>query len=144
MTIPHGWRALLALIPLLAAACSDQVPVWPAPAAQQVLADSLRMAPGDAVFVGGLRLDFLGVSEDSRCPMDVVCIWQGNATVQIAVGLGRGLSFPRTLNTSEPDARVDYAGYRVTLLQLLPVPRANVPIAPEDYRAMFRVESLED
>jgi hypothetical protein len=135
------WLVLTAMLQF--AACADADPVWPPPAAQQVLADSIRMAPGDVVVVRQLRLTFLEVSEDSRCPIDAACVWQGNAAVQIAVGLGRGVALPRTLNTSEA-LYLDFGGYRVTLLELLPAPRAGVSIPPEDYRAVFRVEALED
>jgi hypothetical protein len=144
MTTRPGRLVLAALTPLLGAACADQVPGGPAPAAQEVLADSLVMAPGDAVVVGHLWLAFLEVAEDSRCPIDVVCVWQGNAAVQIAVGLGRGPGVPRTLNTSEPDVPVEFGGYRVTLLQVRPAPQAGVPILSEDYRAVFQIEALED
>jgi hypothetical protein len=124
--------------------CVDDDPVEPTPSAQEVLADSLSMAPGDVVLLGSLRLAFLEMSEDSRCPIDAVCVWQGNAAVRIAVGLGRGVSLPRTLNTSEPDESVDFGGYRVRLLQVQPAPRAGVPIPPEDYRALFRVSRVLD
>ena len=31
----------------------------------------------------GLRVTFNGVSEDSRCPTDAVCVWAGNAALQV-------------------------------------------------------------
>jgi hypothetical protein len=143
MTTRNGWLALAALASLVAVACEDQAPEGPVPTAQEVLADSVELAPGYVIVVGSLRLTFLEVSQDSRCPIDVVCIWQGNAAVEIALAIGDGVGVPRTLETYRPDVGVDFEGYRVTLLRLLPAPQASEVIAPGDYRAMFRVERLE-
>jgi hypothetical protein len=132
-----------ALLFLLGVGCGT-APAAPSPSAQETLADSVLMAPGEEVAVGILRLGFQEVSSDSRCPVDAVCIWQGNAAVEIAVGLGEGPSHPKTLNTSEGTPAVDFSGFRVTLLEVQPAPRADIPISPADYRARFRIQALAD
>ncbi|MDH4350586.1 MAG: hypothetical protein OEW56_05520 [Gemmatimonadota bacterium] len=143
MTVREHRLVPATLLFLVGIGCGTD-PAAPAPSTQAILADSVLMAPGAEVAVGILRLSFLEVSSDSRCPVDVVCIWQGNAAVEIAVGLGEGPSHPKTLNTSEGMPAVDFNGFRVTLLDLQPAPRAGVAIPPEDYRARFRVEALAD
>lgn len=143
MTIRSGWLALSVLASLVGVACEDQSPEGPGPAAQEVLADSVELAPGETAVVGSVRVSFLEVSEDSRCPIDVVCIWQGNAAVEIALAVGDGGGVPGTLETYRPDVGVELDGYRVMLLRLLPAPLAGEVTAPGDYRAMFRVERLE-
>lgn len=137
-------RCLALPVVLMALACADEGPSGPLPAVQEVLADSLELAPGQEVLVGIFRLSFLEVSSDSRCPVDAVCVWQGNAAVEIAVGVGEGPSHPRTLDTADGIPTVDFSGFRVTLLDLRPVPHAGVPIPAGDYRARFRVEALAD
>jgi hypothetical protein len=144
MTKRFGGLALAALVSLVGAACTDQVPVGHPPTVQEVLADSVQLAPGGVVVVGSLRLTFLEVSGDSRCPIDAVCIWEGNAAVEVAVGLGRGVSVRQTLHTSGPQTSVYHGGYRVTLLQLLPAPRASTPTPPDAYRASFRIVTLDE
>jgi hypothetical protein len=129
---------------LMALACADDGSAGPLPVAQEVLADSVELAPGQELSVGTFRLSFLEVSSDSRCPEDVVCVWQGNAAVEIAVGMAEGPSHPRTLNTAAGLPAVDCSGFRVTLLELRPAPHAGVPIPAQDYRARFRVEALTD
>jgi hypothetical protein len=143
MTDRRRWLAVAALFALGWIGCGD-TPEAPLPSAQEILADSLQLAPGEEVAVGLLRLGFREVSSDSRCPVDAVCIWQGNAAVEIWVGLGEGPSHPRTLNSSEAAPSVDFGGFRVTLLAVLPEPRAGIAIPPADYRAAFRVEALAD
>jgi len=137
-------RGLLTIPALVAVLCCSAAATGPSAVVQEVLADSVQLAPGQETTVGLLRLAFVGVSGDSRCPTDVVCIWQGNAAVEITLGLGEGPSHPYTLNTGIEPHAVDFNGFRVTLVNVRPAPRTDKPIAPADYRAQFRVEALAD
>jgi hypothetical protein len=100
--------------------------------------------PGQGLEVGALTLVFDGVENDSRCPADVVCVWEGDATVHFSIGFtNREILAPVRLlelhtGGSAPHAASGY-GYRVTLTGLEPLPRAGVPIKPEDYRATVEV-----
>lgn len=90
----------------------------------------------------GLRIKFISVKEDSRCPADVTCVWAGNAAVQLSVSLrGRG-SKTLTLNTSKSlpaSGENQYRGYKFKLVELSPYPRSNRKIAPGDYVATLLV-----
>lgn len=112
-----------------------------APNTQELSVDSLVLAPGQEALVQTLRLSFLRVAQDSRCPVDAVCVWQGDAAVTIALGLGTGPVYPFTLHTTEGTSTAEFGGYRVTLLGLLPDPLAGVGIPQEAYEAGFRVET---
>ena len=37
--------------------------------------------------LGNLQIRFIGVPEDSRCPLDVECVWAGNAKIVLGVSL---------------------------------------------------------
>jgi len=140
MTTRYGPICLAVLFPLWGTGC-DSTPVTPLPSAQETLADSVQLAPGGQISAGGLLLTFVEATDDSRCPVDVTCIWQGTALVHVVLRAGVGAGTPEVLNPFDR-ASVDFSGYRVTLLGLLPVPREGIAIDPEDYRASFRVESL--
>ena len=76
-------RIYLAVFCLLAVtACSEKSPAAPSPVSREVV-----LAPGQtaAVAEAGITLRFEGVSGDSRCPIDAICITGGDALVQIAV-----------------------------------------------------------
>jgi len=141
MTVRHRVVPVLFLLVSVGVGC-DRQPTEPVPSAQEGLADSLVLAPGDEVDVGLLRLAFQAVSSDSRCPVDAVCIWQGNAAIEITVSLGDGPGHPETLDTSDGTPSVDFDGFRITLLAVLPLPHAGVAIPQGDYRAAFRVEEI--
>jgi hypothetical protein len=100
----------------------------------------LRVA--SEVDVGGasLRIRFDRVSEDSRCPVGVTCIWEGDAVVRLTVTRDRA-STAVELHANARFAREHaYDGYLVRLLDLQPLPTAGGPVSPPDYVATLVVE----
>lgn len=90
-----------------------------------------------------LRLNFGEVLEDSRCPVDVTCVWQGNGKVVIGIAAGMGPTHALFLNTSVEPRSVVWSGIRVTLLELTPAPHSETEIPLEEYRVRLRLEPLE-
>lgn len=87
---------------------------------------------GENVFLKDYQMNvtFKKVTEDSRCPKDANCIWEGVATVEIE--MTGTYSRPRTitLNTiTDTDKKYTntgiYAHHRITLVQLLPESKPN-------------------
>ena len=99
---------------------------------------------GHEVAVNGsvVRLAFGQVLSDSRCPVDVNCVWAGNAEVELGIRAGMGPTIPLRLNTTLDPRSAEQLGLRVTLLELKPAPRAGKTIKPEDYSVRVRVEAL--
>ena len=46
---------------------------------------TLEVGQSALVDDSGLRVTLLGVADDSRCPTDVQCVWEGDARVAVAV-----------------------------------------------------------
>lgn len=138
---------LAAALLLATAACSG--PVEPAPSAQEASferAGDLHLSIGETKVVPGtsVRVTFVGVAEDSRCPVDVVCVWQGNveAVLDLEVA-GSGPAVRAHLNTAvEPDA-VGFGGLTFTIAAVRPLPYDGREIDPEDYRIALGVEDGE-
>ncbi len=131
------------LIPLLLALAA-------ASCVQSTLLESLVHAPLDAVFtlqVGQqavikdtpLQLRFVSVPEDSRCPVEVDCVWAGDARVRLLVSFAD--SAEKTLDLhSFLEPRFEFVrGYRITLERLEPAPRSEARIPQERYAADLRV-----
>ena len=89
-----------------------------------------------------LRMSFAAVLEDSRCPSDVVCVWEGNAKVEIGIGAGTGPTSALQLNTSVEPRTVEWNDVLVTLLEVTPPPVSDVPIADADYTVRLRLEPI--
>jgi hypothetical protein len=92
-----------------------------------------------AVVDDDVRLTLKGVSEDSRCPIDVTCVWEGDAKVSVEVITPT----PRAEHELHTSARFDreakHGAYRITLVKLEPAPRSTAPPSAADYRATLLV-----
>ena len=91
--------------------------------------------------IGGsaVRVRFAAVVEDSRCPSNAVCAWQGNAGVRLELS-GAGESRSLQLNTALEPQIVEYGGMRFRLVGLTPYPVAGQPApAPGSYEATLLV-----
>lgn len=107
------------------------------------LGREFKLKAGRQVTVKGtkLRIRFVAVENDSRCPSDVTCVWAGNAAVQFQLGTGRG-SKTVTLNTSKSPSfagETEYRGHKVKLVDLSPYPRSDRKIVRRDYTATLLV-----
>jgi len=130
---------LVCLLAATAAAC-DESPTGPS-----VSVDArFTLAPGATASVRGrgVTLRFEGVTGDSRCPGDAVCIQGGDAVVKV-VASGDGGSLTLDLHTGDSSrASVTYGSVKVTLVELTPYPFSSLPaIKPGDYRATLVVSA---
>jgi hypothetical protein len=80
---------------------------------------------------------FRGVTNDSRCPSDVQCVWAGNAVAGFDLS-GAGQS-DASLNTTLDPRSVSYGGYTILLVGLKPAPRTGSTIPALEYVATLRV-----
>jgi hypothetical protein len=123
---------------LFATACDEGSPTGPTVPLER----QFTLAPGESASVEGtpLRVQFLRVSGDSRCPADAVCIQGGDAIVHVRVVEAAGAEYQ--LHTGgPPHAVVTPGGFRVELVQLQPYPFSGRTIEPGNYRATFVVSS---
>jgi len=91
---------------------------------------------------GVMRVVLLAVRNDSRCPVDVQCVWAGNAEVELGVAFGEGPTVPYVLNTGLSPRAVVVGTYRLTLADLRPA-RVSVRTIPQDqYVATVRLQRL--
>ncbi|MCI0558505.1 MAG: hypothetical protein MN733_08425, partial [Nitrososphaera sp.] len=102
-----------------------------------------QIAINETVAVAGsdISVKFYNVTEDSRCPSDVVCVWAGQVTAMVGVtqnstDLGRfSLTLGAGSNTSTAEQKV--GAYTIKLTQVDPYPTSSQPTSPGDYIAML-------
>jgi hypothetical protein len=104
----------------------------------------LMLGYGEEKSVGGsvLRVAFVRVVKDSRCPVDVVCVWAGNAAVELGIRMGMDPTFPLQIDTTLEPRFTDWNDVRVTILELLPQPREGDPPRPEGYTVKIRLQRI--
>jgi hypothetical protein len=131
-------RSLLSLLALGLTTCGLSTDP-----SQQVEGD-IRVEVGEEAEIPGtvLRIWFIQVNADSRCPSGAVCIWEGDAEVAIGLTAGSGPTQLAAIHTREDPRFVDFSGVRVTLADLVPYPREGVPTSPDAYVAGFDIEPL--
>jgi hypothetical protein len=127
----------VALICLVAVAgCDDGSPSVPTAPIDMAFV----IAPGETTAIKdtSIRIRFVGVSGDSRCPADALCIQGGDALVRIEVLSFGGGAKGYDLHTADTRPVVD-DGLTIGLVQLAPYPFSGRTIQQSEYRATLRV-----
>jgi hypothetical protein len=133
------WMRLLVVILCLfsVTACDEQTPAGPS----VTVNERFTLAPSEVATVRDvdLRVQFMTVTGDSRCPEDALCIQGGDAIVNIRVVDG-GATSEYELHTGDSSrATVTHKQVRIGLVELQPYPFSSRTIAPGDYRATLTV-----
>lgn len=101
------------------------------------------LKPGQQRVVSTLRIKFIEVVEDSRCPQNANCVWAGNAKVKIQVTSKRSGTRVFEMNTFSGPKGNQFEGYAINLESLTPGRRTSDPIRPSSYRATISVSRLK-
>jgi hypothetical protein len=108
------------------------------------LGGSATLNPGESYTSGdgNVTVTVLQVLEDSRCPADAMCIWQGNVKVLVEITVGTETQ-QATLTLGElldgDVTSVTIAGHTVELTQVEPYPLASQPTDPADYEVTLKI-----
>jgi hypothetical protein len=135
----------------LCAAVAGCTPTPTDPASTALALDgTVELAVGSEVLVPGtdVKIRLREVAEDSRCPVDLACIWEGNARV-IIVTVIDGIEQAHALNSSsaewlEGSTRVEAGSHTITFESLLPEPRDGVAIPQKEYRLTILLSTADD
>jgi hypothetical protein len=107
---------------------------------QQPLGRSFDLRSGATAGVeGGLSVRFDRVVSDSRCAIDAICIWEGDAVLSVTLSTSNAAQRDAEIHTQPAQSEVVYGQHRVSLSALAPYPRSGLPTRPEDYVATFIV-----
>ncbi|MGH9946624.1 MAG: hypothetical protein ACRD6X_05430 [Pyrinomonadaceae bacterium] len=88
-----------------------------------------------------IKVEFVEMMEDSRCPADVNCIWAGNAKIKIVVSKNGN---EKTIELNSGIANKDncFAGYNFKLEKLTPEPRSDIRIDKNGYVATISMTKI--
>jgi hypothetical protein len=102
---------------------------------------SFTLAPGEtaAVRETDARLTFKRVTEDSRCPVDVSCVWAGDAKIEVTISRNGPADETRILSINH---ETTVGNLRIRFVSLAPVPRQADASVPRKYIAEFVVDQL--
>ena len=130
----ESMRAHRAVLVLLLAACSHVTPqavgIVPGEDFTLSVAESAAL-PGDGL------LEFAQVVSDSRCPVDVQCVWAGDAVIALRASDVNDSASLR-IHTGGPRTAL-FGNWEVELVELRPSPREGIALTQADYEAVLRL-----
>lgn len=109
-------------------------------------ADTLTIGLGETLeSSNGETLSFERLVEDSRCPANAMCIWQGMVTVDMkATNRKETTMFALSTDPAKPERVTASAlGYEVTLLNVFPYPGTVENPDPDDYVVEVIVKRID-
>lgn len=121
--------------------------------AHKTVSNPFELGFGETVTVvkEGVSVTFAEVIEDSRCPIDAQCIWEGRAVLGLQVIDFPSDTFfvqvalrPGSLGPIPPP--LDTLGFRFALIEVRPYPVSFQPIPDSEYvakLAVFRLDQID-
>jgi hypothetical protein len=92
-----------------------------------------------------ITVTFLNVTADSRCPADVMCVWQGQADIEVLVQKGDEESIVSLSigGESTPEESI-FDMYLIQLIELAPYPYSTQMIQSDEYTATLKITKYEE
>ena len=121
-------------------ACSTATP---APAADIEPGQNFSLRAGESAQTRdkALRVGFVEVTADSRCPKGAQCVWAGDASVRVWLQRGNGPMQALDLHTAANAAQaVRVLDHELRLVRLDPYPVNGKAIAKADYVATLTLQ----
>jgi hypothetical protein len=96
-----------------------------------------NLAVGKTATLSGsdYRITFNRVTDDSRCPVDVQCVWAGDARIELTVSRNSAPGDTRAISLTSPNNEVTVGDLRIRFVSLAPTPRQSEPPASRAYIA---------
>ena len=126
------FRTVVLLAALAAAGCKS--PTSP----DAVLGKPFELKTGaSSELPDGSQLTFTRVVNDSRCPIDAICITAGDAQISVQLRPANGQAESREMHTQPSGSQITYGNYRIALTELQPYPQASRPTPVLEHTATF-------
>jgi hypothetical protein len=100
-----------------------------------------NLAVGKSATISGTdyRITFNRVTEDSRCPVDVQCVWAGDAKIELTVARNSAPDATRVISLTPPNSETTVGNVKIRFVSLAPTPRQSEPPASRPYVARLMV-----
>lgn len=107
--------------------------------------EKLNLRPGQQSTAkrSKLKVKFIGVTEDSRCPTGANCIWAGRAVLKISVTSKQAGTKVIEIDTSKGPQGDQFDGWAISLESLTPHPKAGSALNPKAYRVKVTITRLQ-
>jgi hypothetical protein len=90
-----------------------------------------------------IRVKLDSVLNDSRCPVDAECFWEGNAAVRFEITTGNVVR-KVILNTTLSPKSAQINDYNIELISLMPFSKSGSILKQSDYYAEIKLQKIEN
>ncbi len=107
----------------------------------------VRLGESERASSSAIRVNFVSVVEDSRCPPDAQCIWAGRVVIEVTIEADNGVAMTTQLSSDDEKKSVVVGDYRVHLRSVSTNPEHGSKTGKgkdEGYRAWFRFEKIPE
>ncbi|OGV90578.1 MAG: hypothetical protein A3J88_05960, partial [Melioribacter sp. RIFOXYB12_FULL_38_5] len=121
--------------------CQDDtlLPVYHTVSVSSNTPSEVTLKVGESVFLNDeLLVTFSGIGADSRCQIDLMCFWAGDAEVKLKLTKG-SLQKEVVLHTGLTPTAIVFDGYEIALKNVLPARKSTEDIKPEQYLIELRI-----
>ena len=127
---------------LFLAACDTSMELSRKPTVEAVLNVPFSLAAGQTAVLAGehLSVTFVRVLDDTRCPLDAVCVLAGDATMSVRAQQEGIAAKALSLTLLGNLQGVAYEGFAFHAQQLMPGQLSGQTIPPEDYSVRLLVD----
>ena len=107
------------------------------------LSDTLSIDYRETLFneEENITIKFDSLISDGRCPVDMMCVWEGDAVLRFVFSKGNHKA-PFKLHTAKNYFTSDtlLLGYHIELINVFPYPHSEIKIEPKNYFAKLIIE----
>ncbi|NRB49769.1 MAG: hypothetical protein HRU41_18955 [Saprospiraceae bacterium] len=122
---------------LMAMQCEEQLPSFELEKPFSLQIGEQKAAAGATDMI----VHFTQVTEDSRCPKGVNCVWEGEAVAELVLGKMGADTLALTYRPGREKASVGRAsGYSFRLIEVNPYPEKGQTIEKEDYQIVLEIK----
>ena len=136
--LPTAAIAIVLTIPAGVSCAPTRVEPTQQPKRQEARLDAnIELGAGRSAVISDekLTVTFERVTEDSRCPTGVQCVWAGDAVVRLAVTGPKGEPGTVDLHTQQTGREATFQGFKIRLVTLVPATTAGARIPADRYIA---------
>jgi hypothetical protein len=146
-------RTIFFILFITLSACLDE-PQLPVLSEDYAINDAIPLDFKEKISISNenLHLSFIKVIDESRCPENWKCLWEGEAEIELKIEKGElskviRLKYQGGMCTECSDSTAAL-GYKIKLENLLPYPEANFYDKKimnfEDYNVVIRVTKVDE
>jgi hypothetical protein len=127
-------KTLICIVSCALAAAGCGRATEPAGPVEAQVGDTITLRYGQAAhFDNSVRIVFRAVEEDSRCPVNVTCVWAGDAAIRLDVAMSGTHTGALVLHSHLQPKSGDIGGYVIELVEVAPSRRDPDDVRPTDY-----------